>query len=130
MGFLDDMRVHIEASTALVGGTDLFGGFLPPDPDTAVGIFQLDGLPPLRSMGSGLPFVRRPRLQVRSRSASYATSLANVETIYAALEPVVNTTINGVSYLRIEAMSEPIDMGEDKSNRQRFDCYFVAWRAG
>lgn len=41
MGFLDDMRVHIEASTALVGGTDLFGGFLPPDPDTAVGIFQL-----------------------------------------------------------------------------------------
>lgn len=129
MGLLDDLRVHLEATTALVGGTDLFGGFLPDQPDTAVGLFQLAGLPALRSFKAPLPYARRPRLQVRSRASSYDVAEANIEAVYAALEPVANQVINGVTYLRIEATSEPIDAGMDVADRQLFDCYFVAWRA-
>lgn len=98
-------------------GTNLFRGFLPDEPATALALYETGGMEPIRAMrpSPGQPVAQRPRLQLVSRSTSYDVALLRLNNCAGLLDGAGGLTLNGVDYKWIGAVNEPHEFDRDPS---------------
>lgn len=123
MAILDEVGAYIDAQTSLTLGTDLFLGLRPDTPIDCATIYEYPGDMPRYTLGSGA-LVERPRLQVISRSAVYATARSRAQTIWNALNALSDQTLTATRYLRVAPMQTPYLMGRDENRNAliAFNC--------
>lgn len=129
MAFLDEIATYVAAgTTSLTVGTNLFKNTIPVGaPDTSVGLYQTAGAAPSFDLSNSTgPVFERPSLQVMSRSTSYVTAESNAQTVYKILAPTRATVLSGTTYLRIDALQSPFNLGTDDNERHQVVCNFNA----
>jgi len=96
-------------------------GFMPPEPDTCVGLFEYSGEPPNHSFG-GTDIIHS--LQIRSRALDASTAYLNAMACVAALNRYQSSKI---SILQSTAV---LDIGRDNTNpaRQEYTVNFTVRR--
>ena len=126
-----EIAEYLEDQAVGTVGTDIFAGQLPDTPDACVAVIPYAGRAPERNLDKSVNW-RYPRVQVSVRGAreGYAAARAKIDAVNAALDAVVNTTIEGVLYQQIDALSEPFLLRRDGNNRPIFVCNFECWRVG
>lgn len=124
------MNILADIETALVAqfpwilngaaNRNIFQSELPDNTaDPVVAIYQYSGQPPIYTMGrNGKAANRRPRIQVRVRSADFDTARTRADEIWNFLGSIVETTLSGTRYNRIAAVADPFEVGPDSSERQ------------
>jgi hypothetical protein len=117
---VDEIGFYIQSQGFGTLGTNLFKSFMPSNPFTLVGVYEYPGSRNQFVFGStSAPAWERPRLQIVSRSTSYATAMKKLQGIYKSLELVSNKTLaptslaTGCLYIRIQPISAPFTMGLD-----------------
>ena len=131
MVFLDEVADFFAAlSTDWTVATNVFKNRFPAEStNTAIALYETGGAPPLQEFaGSDVTYMRRPNLQVVSRSTAYATARANAEVVYNRLTPVSNSTLSGTTYVSIDPLQEPFDVGTDPEGRHLVSCNYTVWR--
>ena len=134
MGLLDDIAIRLrdQAVGGLPGTTQLtdtswtlFKAFRPPDPDKCITLYETGGFPP-----EVRPELAYPTFQVvvRADTTGYSTGREKLQAVENALHGFASTTINGVYYVCIDAMSGPIPLGFDGENRPLIAENFRALR--
>lgn len=109
--------------------SDIFRmGRLPPSPDDAVALIQYAGLRPEFVHNTAGISRDRPALQVHVRSKVYATAQARAQAIYALLAALVNETIEGTFYQRLEALGAPFLLDRDANDRTVIASNYYASR--
>jgi hypothetical protein len=114
-----DIATVLDSAMALTVGTNLFyGRRLSDTPDTQVAVQVYGGLAPARTMTAtvGSVIAERPRCQVVSRAADYATAETNAQLAWDALQNYKGT-VNGNVYLDMTCLQSPFWMGTDGMNR-------------
>lgn len=123
---LADLCDYLTSQAGFVQGTDLFYGVMPPDPDTAVALYETGGLSPVRGMGNtaGDHAVERPRVEAVSRAESYSVARANAQRVFLKLDGMPAVTLNGVRYKFAQAVQSPFLMGRDAQERVLVACNY------
>ena len=122
MALLDDLGSYLDTQVAsLTLGTNLFLGRLPDSPDSAVALYEYAGEIPVSVMGGdALPILKRPRIQVLSRASTYSASRSQAITVWLVLEGILDQTINGTLYQRVEALQSVFPLERDTHERSVF----------
>lgn len=129
MAMVEEIGTFLAAAGVGTLGTDLFIDNMPDSPDTCVAVIEsIVGLPPTRTLGSGLPVTEMPRFQVYARAASKTTAHAKAKAAWDALEVVADQTLSGTRYERIEALQSPFLLKRDDADRWVFLANFQAHR--
>lgn len=119
---IEALTTAIDSATSLTSGSSLFIGWMPDQPDTAVALYEYEGETPDYVMGS--PVIDKPRVQIISRSASYATARDTLNTI-RSLTDVHDTTLTGIDTLRVHPYGSVTALGRDDKNRWEFSLSIV-----
>lgn len=142
MAVLDEMQSYVVANSTVFKRASSTGskvpiwlnGFYPTGPDTAVVMIDTGGAPPIHTMSTG-PFIRRPSVQVISRSTAYVTARANAQVIWDLFDSTVNTpypvaagSTSTVTYLSARPNQDLIDMGIDGNDRHMVSCNYTVER--
>ena len=121
MALLIDVATYVDSQlVSLILGTNLFVGRLPESPDTCAVLYEYGGTPPDNTMGTALPSLENPSLQVLVRAANYASAQTLIQSIWVVLEGVVDTTLSGTRYNRISANQSPFPLDRDSVDRVLF----------
>lgn len=140
MGAIEDIAQHLDtSSTAITRGVNLFAHTLPETTAVAVGLFERTPPGPVQRFGSGTPAIRRHTIQVLARSTMPTNgealpvptnARARADVCWTAMNGILNTTINGSTYLRAEPLTEPFEIARDERGRVVFGFSAVVWRHG
>lgn len=130
---LDDIAAYlvtqgIGVATSSASGYRVVKGFMPPNPDKVIGLFETGGAAPNRYPGD----LDYPRFQVRVRGAAfgYSTARQKLWSVFTTLQAVDNTTtLNGWVYVSVEAVSDVIGFPLDSNNRPEVVMNFRALRS-
>ena len=87
-----------------------------PEAQTSITIFETGGYSAEQVMGSGAAQYDRPSFQLRIRNPVYASGMTVCNNLYTLLDSITNTTVNGVFYQMIRAVSPPFYLGIVQSN--------------
>ena len=129
MPFGDDVASYIDSnSTAFTAGANLFVNTVRDSTSNvrAVFVMETQGEPSIEKFGGGGPAMTRPSADILIRStkaiggdgAASSTGTRTVaQNLWALLDRVVNTSVNGKTYQRISAPTEPSLMGRDEQGR-------------
>ena len=132
MPFGDDLAAHIDTnSTVFTAGTNLFVNVIRDSTSNvrAVFVMETQGEASIEKFSGGGPAMTRPSadILVRSTKAIGGDGLASstgtrtvAQNLWALLDRIVNTTVNGKTYQRISAPTEPSLMGRDEQGRVLF----------
>lgn len=131
---LEDLGVLLEGLALVTVGDDLILGHMPSSPSLCCALLEYGGEAPLRNQsegaaGAGAQSGERPRIQLLCRSASYTAGRSLIQTIWQALDGVVNQTINGTGYVRIAALQSPFFLDFDDNKRYLFAANFAVTKA-
>ena len=131
---LEDLGVYLEGLALATVGTDLILGHVPPSPSLCCALLEYGGDQPLRNQsegaaGSGAQSGERPRIQLLCRSETYTGGRSLIQSIWQALDGVVNQTINGTFYVRMAAIQSPFLVELDDNNRYLFSANFNVTKA-
>lgn len=124
---LDEISTLLETYGIGTPGVDLFEGFLPPPgtsppvSENAVALYEYPGESPLHVKGRKAPVHELPRVQVITRSKSYAAARTKAEEVYRLLSGY-SGEIGGTGYGRITALQSPALLQRDEGAR----VYIVA----
>jgi hypothetical protein len=126
---LTDIGDYLETAVGLSLNTTLFLGDMPETGDTDVAaVFETPGSFPLETFRNDDPLLRT-RLQVLTRSPSYASARDLGEDIFRALIQVTNEDLGSTFYHRITGVqSLPFDLPRDEDGRARTSCNYEVWR--
>lgn len=113
----------------LVGGATgwtLAKGWMPPEPNKVVGVFEYPGEPPF----AGRIEIDIPAFQIRVRAEKedYVAARTEIEAIYLALHGY-SGTLSGVYYVMITALASPLPLGRDENERPEIVQNFSAKRS-
>lgn len=119
---LDELGAYLQTAGIGTLGQSLFKGMLPLDtPGTTheaiTAILEVPGSGPTYAH-DGTKY-EQPHVQIICRGSSYAYALARQKSQAAwdALDNLANQTLNGVFYLRIQALQSPFYLRIDEHNR-------------
>jgi hypothetical protein len=132
---LDDVVAFLEYTGGVgdTGGWSGFKGYLPPEPDRAVAVFETPGLEPeLEKLGSDGVQFDRPGFQVRIRGEKHGYEAARdrMDLIFQLLHGSQIPTASGDPfYLYVHAVqSGPMPMGLDENDRPGMTWNFITMR--
>lgn len=125
MSLVADVDVYL-GTLSLDANT--FRGRLPDTPDSATALFQYAGRAPLFVHNTAGISIDRPALQILNRAKSYAEAEARALALYAALSAVVNLTLNGTTYQRIEPLGSPFLLERDANDRTVFGANYYCMK--
>ena len=139
MPFADELVAYIDSnSTALTAGTNLFKNAVVETTGRAVFVVETPGAPAIDKFSGTLPAITRPRCQVMVRStaavggagipASTGTR-ALAQDVWEVLYGIVNTSLSGKTYLRVEPLQDPFFLRHDEAGRACFAFNVQAMRA-
>ncbi len=117
MAILKEIGEYLEDQSVATVGTQLFLGRMPDAPNSCLAMYVTPGLISIKAFRSSPGSVaEQPRIQVLSRSKTYAGAMSASLLVYSALDGLGNTDMSGVTYLYIEALQPPfqLDLAEDK----------------
>ena len=122
---LDEIGAYLEAQGLGTLATDLFLGEMPSEPDTCVVVHEYEGGPPVHFMGiaAGTAIWEQPRVQVMTRSKSYATARSKAKDAFNKLDGH-SGTLSGTEYGYIRALGSPGLLGKDGNDRVLVVCNF------
>ncbi len=123
---LAEMADYLSTNGIGTQGTDLFYGFMPDTPNTAVALYETGGLSAAHGMAPspGLAKAERPRLQVVARSTDYDVARLKIDAVWKLLDGLGDVVISGTRYLGVYAVSSPYPMGRDAEGRAFLTCNF------
>lgn len=125
MSITAEIGQYIEANTTgFTLGTNLFRGFRPDRPNELAVVVETIGLRPAHVFAAAAPAFEEPRIQVITRSTDYDTARADAQTIFELLDQTVETTLSGVRYLSIDAVSSPFLLSRDEEERVLIACNY------
>jgi len=129
---LDDIAVHLQTQSLGTIGTNLFKGYMPDTPDVCVAIIELSGDNPIDTMAPSLGTINidRPALQILCRAGQddYSAARVKAEAAYRALHNLVDTTVNGIRYLNIDATRPPAPIDRDENSRWVIGFEIDVWK--
>jgi hypothetical protein len=105
---------------------DLFIDSRPDTPDTCVALTTTGGQTPTWVHDSAAVSTELPTFQVLARSKSTTAARDKVHAIYAYLQTLGNSMINGVFFQRLVPLQTPFNMGRDGNNRWLWVVNFIA----
>lgn len=127
MPLLEDLGTQLTGLGLVGGGSGwtLAKGFLPPDPDQVVALFETPGLAPEAAVD-----LDRPGFQVRVRGhrKEYDVARVKLEAIYAALHKLTGT-LSGNYYVSILATGGALPLGEDRNERPEIAQNYLCQRS-
>jgi hypothetical protein len=134
MAVCDDLAAHVEGLAIVTRGTDMFLGRLPTEPSECCALVEYSGDPPLRNQSegaarSGAQSGERPRVQLLCRATDYDTGRSLIQSIWQALDGIVNQTVNGTFYVRVSAINSPFFLMRDDNERWIFAANFSVTKA-
>ena len=107
-------------------GSTIFVNDRPASPDALISVFGYPGQAPERphdTSGNAKPGVQ---VWVRGAVDGAGTARARIESIFAALDGITNTTINGTFYVGINGIQSGVTpMGKDEVNRPEYVWNFT-----
>ncbi len=115
-------------------GNGLWESRLPDDDEDVVALFGYAGRAPIYVMSTdddGVPFMQtreRPGLQVQSRSKSDLRAEDRAYAIAKLLGLIINQTVNGTWYVRVELISSPYQLRRDEQDRSIWAANFATER--
>jgi hypothetical protein len=69
-------------------------------------------------MVNGKPLVLRPRIQVLTRAKAYADADSLANSVWAALEGILDDSLSGTRYYNVTAIQSPFSLERDSQDRQ------------
>ena len=133
MALLGDVGTFLAANvtdTTLTLGTNLFLGRMPDSPDTCVAIYETGGNAPTDVFGGNTaPPIENAGLMCHTRASSYSDCQSLAVDIMKTLTKVINETLTGTTYYKIEANQSPFGLERDEEERMIFSCNFMAVKA-
>ena len=118
MSLAADIRTYLITQ----GYTNVFAGYLPETPDSAINISEYAGREPSRTLDG--KYSKRPSVQIIVRDPDYNTAKDRIEDIFELLDSTVNTIIGSSSIISIFAIQSPFPTGRDEKNRSLFVVNF------
>ncbi len=126
MSLVTDVKAYLVAQGQ---ATNTFMGRLPDTPDTATALLQYAGRAPLFVHNTPGISIDRPALQILNRAPIYAEAEARALALYTLLAAIVNTSMGGTTYLRIEPLAAPFLLERDANDRTVFAAnYYIQKR--
>jgi len=107
---LDSLNVPDDTSSGSVHG--IYLNQIPHDKTDAVSVYDTGGYESLRMYGACRAF-ENPTAQIRVRNHSMRVAEATVYRLYSLLDDLSNVTLSEKQYLRINAVTPPVYVGED-----------------
>lgn len=106
-------------------GSNIFVDFSPPLPYNCIVVTGYQGPLPDRGVGSKLPIIQRPKVQVMVRNADPATALHTTESINNYLEGTSGVLSDGVLLVFILSVgSGAIYLGKDSNQATSYSMNF------
>lgn len=124
-----DLAQYLSTGGVGVQGASLFTHVLPETTGAALAIIETPGMLPQPTYGSKIPSIARPRVQVMARTTAPSsgatvpyTSNARllIHDAWARLSHVVNQSIRSTTYLSVDPLQDPFQMGRDEKGRILF----------
>ena len=126
MGLIEEIGQFIEDEGLATQATDLFIGDMPQTaPDTATAVVETAGLVPLFAHDTIGVNVEQASFQVYTRAVTYSAARGLAESIFVALNKLVNTTLSGTTYPRVAAIQSPFSLGRDDNHRAQIVCNYT-----
>lgn len=125
---LDDLAFHLDAA-GILDASAIWLDTRPDQPTRILVLTRYSGAGPERSLGAGLPWATRPRIQVVARDARQTDASDLAWAAWKALEPVANQAVNGTWFERIETLQEPFLLERDETQRWLYAFNVEAIRA-
>lgn len=125
---LDDLGAFLGALPEFTLGTDLKLGTMPAAPDTMTALYEYGGMDPVTTLGSTLPEMERPRIQVVSRAKSYRDARTLIDVAWRALCGVIGHEFTAGIKTTLEPVQSPFVMGRDDADRVRIGVNFQVHR--
>lgn len=129
MALLDALGDKLVTDGVGTLATNIFLGYMPDSPDTAVAVYESRGNGPEHVFGASVVSVERPQIRVIARAPrnDYPSAKTKILAVRTSLGAIRNQTISGIGFLCVEATSEPYPLRADDQERPLFAINFVAW---
>lgn len=127
MNWLEALATYIDDNNLGTKGTDLFIGQLPDVTGISTVLTQYEGS--VKEMFKGGNDIDIPSLQIRTRGTreEYALTLTRCADIRDLLVGITNTTVNGVTFLRVKPIGTLNSLGLDENRRYQFTANFEVY---
>lgn len=129
MSILEAVGTYLDANLAAYTlGTNLLLARRLDTPDLMLAVYEHDGGAPDETFGAAATAVDRPTIQVISRAAreDYPTARDAAIQVRSLLGAVSNTTLSGITVLRLRPQGSLMPMGYDEHNRPLVSVNFSA----
>jgi hypothetical protein len=119
---LEALVDRLNSASVAVTASNMFIGLMPSSPDQCVTLYEYAGSPPYEVMVDNDATLERPSVQVITRASrnDYPAARALIESVRDNLTGIVNETISGVTFLRVNQISSINALGSDDNDRPRF----------
>lgn len=119
---LEALADRLQSASVAVAGTNLFIGLLPNSPDVCVALYEYAGEQPLEVLRDDAATLERPSVQVVVRASrnDYPTARNLMVSVRDTLTGIVDETISGVRFLRVNQNSSINGVGTDDNDRPLF----------
>jgi len=119
----EDIAIYLASQGLGTRGTTIFRGYLPPQPVECLGVFAIGG-----TTAELVGNIDHPSIQILVRALTYDTAEEKAYDIFNTLHALTETTINGSRYLLVEALQDPISLGQDENGYYLFSINFRIMR--
>ena len=119
----DDIATWLADKGIGTKGTSIFRGYLPPTPVDCLGVFASGG-----SAADLVGNIDNPSVQVLVRASSYTNAETVAYNVFNNLHGVTETTIGNTRYLLIEALQDPVFVGQNENGHYLFSVNFRIMR--
>ena len=128
---LAELVTYLAAQGVGTSGTNLFYGFVPPDPDAMVTLFEYGGQPNEPDLGTVNTRLVFPRVQALARGVrdDYDGPRLKIQDVVTALTKILNQSLSSVAYKAVEPLSDPFFLRRDENFRLEFVCNFKVTKA-
>jgi len=118
MSLLDDLSDYLSSGSTGLSGTILLGR-LSDTPAEQIAIAETGGIAPIHAMssGPGNAVLELPRVQIVSRSTTYAAAHTRIKLVEGLLDGLRPRTINGTQYHFSSAVQPPFLLEYDANGR-------------
>lgn len=110
---LEEMIAYLTTLGLGTAGDDIFGNEMPPAPVKCLMVREYGGTNPTRTLGTLGFKTEVPRVQLQSRAETNVAAKTPLITAFAELGKVLNQTISGVRYVRMEPLQSPFYLKRD-----------------
>lgn len=131
MALLDALGTRLQTDAVGTLGTNIFLGYLPDGPDTAVAVYEDKGFGADFVFGASVSSIDRPLVRVIARAPrnDYPAARNKILAVRSSLGAIRDESISGVSFLCVITSTDPYPMALDGDERAMFGLDLNVWLA-